>query len=280
MGNGLKPPLSYFGGKTILAPQIAALLPEHRHYVEPYAGSLAVLLAKDPSPCETVNDKDEVLVTFWRVLRTRPTEFIRACALTPHSRAEYDACVNLDADDELELARQVWIKLTQGRSGRLKRTGWRHYIDPAGTNLGMPGYLDSYVERMAPAVERLHNVSLECREALDLIDRYGSCLDVLLYVDPPYLGSTRANDNAYRCEMRTDDEHRQLAEALHAARAAVVLSGYASPLYDLELYPGWDRHTMVSGTGQGDGWGNRTEVLWSNRPLGTQAALFDVGEVA
>lgn len=278
MGSALKPPIPYFGGKTILAPQIAALLPPHRHYVEPYCGSLAVLLAKDPSPMETVSDIDEKLVTFWRVLREHPDELIRAAALTPHSRREYDLAIDLDADDELELARQVWIKLTQGRSGRLKRTGWRHYVDPAGTNVGMPAYLDGYIDRMAPAVERLHRVSLECRPALELIAKYGECPEVLLYVDPPYVGSTRANDNAYRHEMRTDDEHRELAEALHAARAAVVISGYASDLYDRELYPGWDRHTMISGTGQGDGWGNRTEVLWSNRPLGTAPTLFDLGD--
>jgi DNA adenine methylase len=278
VSSALRTPVQYFGGKTILAPQIAAMLPAHEHYVEPFAGSLAVLLAKHPSTHETVNDLDEVLVTFWRVLRTRPEEFIRACALTPHSRGEYQLAVPLDAVDELEIARQVWIKLTQGRSGRLRRTGWRHYIAPSGTSLGMPAYLEAYVDRMAPVVERLHNVSLECRPALDLIRRYGSCPEVLLYVDPPYLGSTRGNDQAYRIEMRTEDEHRALAEALHACRAAVVLSGYASDLYDRELYPGWDRHTMASGTGQGEGWGNRVEVLWSNRPLGQQLGLFAHGE--
>lgn len=172
----------------------------------------------------------------------------------------------------------MWIRLTQGRTGRLVRTGWRHYIEPGATSVGMPSYLDGYLDRMAPAVERLHRVTLECRPALDLIERYGVCKDVLLYVDPPYLGSTRAQDNSYRCEMRTEDEHRELAKALRAARAAVVLSGYASDLYDRELYPDWDRHTMAAGTGQAGAWSNRTEVLWSNRPLHTQAGLFDRAE--
>jgi DNA adenine methylase len=262
-----------------VGPLIAALLPTHSHYVEPYFGSGAVLFAKPPSAHETVNDLDHVLVTFWRVLRSRPTELARACALTPHSRVEYDGSVGLDARDELELARAVFVKLTQGRSGRLKRTGWRHYVDPAGCSVGMPGYLAGYVDRMAPAIERLQNVTLECRPALDVIEKYGAEPDVLLYVDPPYLGSTRANDNAYRCEMRTEAEHRELAEALHAARAAVVLSGYASDLYDRELYAGWDRHTIAATTGQGGKWQNRTEVLWSNRPLGVQASLFDALEV-
>jgi DNA adenine methylase len=267
----------YFGGKTLLAPRIAALLPPHGHYVEPYAGGLSVLLAKRPSAMETVNDLDGAVVTFWRVLRDRPAELARVCALTPHSRAEYDASVaEMEPPDELETARRVWARLTQGRTGRLVRTGWRHYVHPAGSNASMPGYLRGYVDRLAPAAERLAGVSLECRPALDLIERYGRSPEVLLYVDPPYLGLTRANDNAYRCEMRTEGEHRELAAALRACSAAVVLSGYASDLYDTDLYPDWHRVTFPAGTGQGGlSWANRVEVLWSNRPFTGQAALFD-----
>lgn len=266
----MRPPVPYFGGKIKIGPIIADLLPPHSHYVEPYCGSLAVLLAKPPGVHETVNDLDSVLVNFWRVLRERPEDLARVCALTPHSRAEYQGALDLNAVDELELARQVFIKLTQGRSARLRRTGWRHYVNPAGSNAGMPGYLAGYVDRMAPVVERLQRVSLECKPALDIIAKYGAEPSVLLYVDPPYLGTTRANDNAYRCEMRTEAEHRELAEALHAARAAVVLSGYPSDLYDRQLYAGWDRHTIAANTGQGGEWEERTEVLWSNRPLGAQ----------
>src|SRR5581483_8308505 len=32
----LKPPFTYFGGKLKLAERIAALLPSHQHYVEPF----------------------------------------------------------------------------------------------------------------------------------------------------------------------------------------------------------------------------------------------------
>jgi DNA adenine methylase len=269
----VKPPVPYFGGKITIGPEIAALLPAHSHYVEPYFGSGAVLFAKVPSDHETVNDLDQVLMAFWRVLRERPDELARVCALTPHSRLEYQAAVPLDAADELELARQVFVKLTQGRSGRLKRTGWRHYVDPADCSVGMPGYLAGYVDRMAPAVERLQNVTLEALPALDIIAKYGAEPEVLLYVDPPYLGTTRGWDNAYRHEMRDEASHRELAEALHAAVATVVLSGYPSDLYDRDLYPGWDRHTIAATTGQGGRWEARTEVLWSNRPLGHQPQL-------
>lgn len=270
------PPAPYYGGKIILAPRIADLLPVHRHYVEPFCGGLSLLFAKAPSLMETVNDIDGKLMTFWRTLRDRPSELMRLCALTPHARTEYDEALDLDTDDDLEVARRIWIRLTQGRSGRLVRTNWRHYVDPAATGKGMPSYLDGYVDRMAAAAERLHRVSLESRPAAEMIEKYGQCPDVLLYIDPPYLGSTRSDSSAYRHEMMTDAEHRELAGLLRAARAAVVVSGYASKLYDLDLYAGWDRYTMTAGTGQGaESWAVRTEVLWSNRPIGAQRSLFD-----
>lgn len=261
------PPFAYFGGKTTAAKRIVEHFPAHLHYVEPYAGSLAVLLAKPRSRMETVNDLDGAVMTFWRVLRDRPLELSRVCHLTPHSRAEWQACEDLEVPDDLERARRVWVRLTQGRTGRLVRTGWRHYVAPGATSTAFPGYLDGYVDRMAPAAERLHHVTLECRPALELIEKYGADDDVLLYVDPPYVGSTRgSHDKGYRHEMRAEDDHRELAEALRRCRAAVVLSGYPSDLYDLELYPDWHRVEFTSGTGQGgDGWSNRTEVLWCNR---------------
>jgi DNA adenine methylase len=149
------------------------------------------------------------------------------------------------------------------------RTGWRNYVDPAGTKTAMPGYLDGYVDRMAACAQRLHNVSLESRPALQIIKEYGTSPQVLIYADPPYLGSTR-----YRHEMLTDAEHEQLAEQLHRVRARVVLSGYPSPLYD-RLYADWDRVEIPTTTGQGGTREDHTEVLWANCAI-SDPPLFDL----
>lgn len=278
----IAPPVPYFGGKQRIAQRVADLLPRHRHYVEPFAGGLSVLAAKTPSPLETVNDLDGDVMLFWRVLRDRPVELARVCALTPHSRAEHALSRDRAEGDDLERARRVWVALTQGRAGQLTRTGWRYYIDPAGTSLGMPGYLDGYVERMAAMAARLHNVSLECRPALDVVTAYGANADTLLYVDPPYLGETRPGaTNGYRHEMKSPEEHAELADALLSAQASVVLSGYPSLLYD-DLYAGWHRMDLATWTGQGNQGprsGARTEVLWSNRPLDAHPTL-DLGGAA
>lgn len=280
------PPVPYFGSKAAIADWIVPLLPPHEHYVEPYAGSLAVLLAKPASPLETVNDLDRHLINFWRVLREQSESLERACALTPHSRAEYgDALARLATEtDELERARLVWVILHQGRGRRLDgHEGWRHTVARTGPGAQnrVAAVIGNCLERLAPAAERLRGVSLECMPALDLIAKYGAHPDVLLYVDPPYLGAARRGSHRYGHEMPGEAEHRNLAEALHACKAAVVLSGYPSPLYD-GLYADWHREGLGVLTHNGrPGDRARTEVLWSNRTLGAQGVLdLGLGEVA
>src|SRR6185312_12837191 len=103
-----------------------------------------------------------------------------------------------------------------------RRTGWRYYQDPRGSHSSMPDYIAAYCGRLAPAATRLAGVSLECKPALDIIREYGRHPDTLIYADPPYLGSTRTWGNNYAVEMRTEDEHEALAEALNECESAVV----------------------------------------------------------
>lgn len=261
----MKSPIQYFGAKQQIADAIIALMPDHRGYIEPFAGSLSVLLAKPPAKIEVVNDLDQRLMTFWRVLRERPADLAAAAELTPHSRAELEGAAALDGGDELEIARQVWVLLTQGRSRTMKRTGWRFYADPNGTSASFATYMDAYRSRLLPAAERIRNVSLECRPANEVIEKYGAFEDNLLYVDPPYVHSTRRGAR-YSHEM-TEADHREMGELLHNAKAAVLLSGYASELYE-EMFAGW--HQVHIGA-RSDNAVDRdvVEVVWSNRPVET-----------
>ena len=256
----VSPPFAYYGGKTTLAAQIAALLPPHVHYVEPFAGGLSVLLAKPRSEAETVNDLDGDLVTFWRVLRDQPEDLERVCRLTPHSREDYAQSADLDVPD-LERARRVWARLTQSRSNSMKPTGWRRSLDG---QRSLPRIMARHAESIARVATRLDGVTLESRDALAVIREYGVESDVCLYVDPPYLGSTRATN--YRHEMTADDAHVALADALNECQASVVLSGYDAPLY-ADLFDGWHRVAIKAPPAMSHETG-RVEVLWSNRPLG------------
>lgn len=57
-------------------------------YREPFFGGGSIFFAKQPCPHETINDADEIVMTFFRVLRDRPDEFIARCRSTEY---HYDA---------------------------------------------------------------------------------------------------------------------------------------------------------------------------------------------
>jgi hypothetical protein len=74
----LKAPFPWFGGKSRAAELIWSRLGDVSNYVEPFAGSLAVLLARESEPrIETVNDRDCYLANFWRAVSADPVKVAR-----------------------------------------------------------------------------------------------------------------------------------------------------------------------------------------------------------
>jgi len=76
----MKAPFPWFGGKRKIAPEVWAALGDADNYVEPFAGSLAVLLERPAwhnGVTETVNDADQYLANFWRALVSDPDGMAR-----------------------------------------------------------------------------------------------------------------------------------------------------------------------------------------------------------
>lgn len=80
----------------------------------------------------------------------------------------------------------------------------------------------------------------------------------LVYCDPPYLLQTRTSDRRYRFDYKKED-HIELLTLLKKLPCNVIISGYASSLYD-KLLLNW-RTLEVQVMNQG---GVRTEKLWFN----------------
>ena len=67
----MKTPITYYGGKQLLAPTIINMIPTHRIYCEPYFGGGAVFFAKEASWLEAINDINDRLMTFYEVLQNK-----------------------------------------------------------------------------------------------------------------------------------------------------------------------------------------------------------------
>jgi DNA adenine methylase len=117
---------------------------------------------------------------------------------------------------------------------------------------------------LADIVERFKGVTIEHKDALELLPMWDSP-GTVFYADPPYLPDTRRAKSVYKHEM-TEDQHVALAKALNQVKGSVLVSGYASSLYD-DLYAGWGKH-FKGAKSQGIHRNNpyvdadRVEVLW------------------
>lgn len=75
MTDQVRAPFPWFGGKRRVAPVVwRAFGADCPNYVEPFAGSLAVLLGRPggAGKIETVNDRDRYLANFWRAVTADP----------------------------------------------------------------------------------------------------------------------------------------------------------------------------------------------------------------
>jgi DNA adenine methylase len=235
----------WYGGKYSHLDWLLPLLPKAYHYCEPFGGSAAVLLNREPSPVETYNDIDGEVVNFFRVLRDKPEELIERLYLTPFSLKEFKrACALKGRNDlgDVERARLFFVRAEQVRIGLAQtassgRWAWCKLT----SRRSMAGAVSRWLNRIEALwliAERLKRVQIENRDATEVIRRYDSP-ETLFYCDPPYPHEARGDPHAYGYEM-TEEEHERLAEVLHSVKGMVALSSYFSPLMN-RLYGDWTR---------------------------------------
>ena len=273
----MRSPIKRYGGKGRIASFLVPHLVPTLNYAEPCfgAGSVFFQLPVGLYQREAVNDLDSSIVTFFRVLRERPDELVRACEATPYALDEFRTALTVAADP-LEEARRVWIRSRQSFSAADPLgAGCGRWSRPTGRSGWRPTVNDNTLARLPEVAARLRQVVIDHLDAADFIDRWGGG-NTMVYVDPPYVHSTR-NGLDYRHEM-SDADHARLAAACHgaAARGAhVAISGYPCALYE-QLYAGWRRIEIDTAAtcARGLKGSRRTEVLWMS-----YAAALELGHV-
>ncbi|MBV8357468.1 MAG: DNA adenine methylase [Deltaproteobacteria bacterium] len=235
----------WYGGKFNHLDWLLPLLPSCHHYCEPFAGSAAVLLNREPSPVETYNDIDGEVVNFFRVLREQKERLIETIGLTPFAREEFYRALKGDRQmlPPLERARRFFIRARQVRTGLAQTASLGRWANCKNTSrAGMSGVVSRWlgsIESLPEVALRLLRVQIENRPANEVIRLYDD-EGTLFYCDPPYPHATRGDSKAYGFEM-TDDDHRDLTMLLSGLKGKVAVSGYRGSLTD-ELYRDWHRH--------------------------------------
>ena len=270
--------LGWVGGKSGVSPTgtgrwIAGMLPvDAECYCEPFAGMCGVLLQRQPAQQEIVNDLDERLVNWWRVVREQPDELSWLISNTPNSRVEFERALR-DLDDQthspLERALDFTIVAGQSLAGAGRKGGSAWGVSVSGQREGYRDWRKGIERRLHLLAERMRYVQLENRDAVDVLARMAKEDAAVVYVDPPY-ANTYGTSGVYAHDV----DRVALTDALRAQRGRVAVSGYGDEWDCL----GWERcehraYATLAHTGNSTA---RTEVLWTNFAPVRQGALGEI----
>lgn len=263
-----RPVLRYHGGKFLLAPWIISHFPKHRIYVECFGGGGSVLMRKPRSYAEVYNDKWDTVVNVFKVLRDADLakQLEHKLRLTPFSRVDFEQCseINISATtDPVEKARLTIFRSFAGfgsaSTNAKHATGFRANSNRSGTT---PAHdWSNFPDHIQTFIDRLRGVTFENKDYREIIDQHDGP-ETLIYLDPPYVHSTRnmqRGNAAYAFEM-TEQDHADMAEKLKNIKGMAVISGYDNDLYK-DLFNGWHK---VERKAFADGAVERVECLWLN----------------
>lgn len=136
---------------------------------------------------------------------------------------------------------------------------------------GITETIDEAAARLRGGTKNL--VQIEKMDALRLIERYNTP-DALIYIDPPYVRSSRKSGALYSHEM-TDEDQKRLLEIIVSSKAKIIISGYDNAMYN-EILKGWKTDTTMSQTTSTE---MACEKIWMNYdPPAEQISFFDGGK--
>ncbi|WP_039230661.1 DNA adenine methylase [Clostridium haemolyticum] len=188
-------PIKWVGGKRNMRKELVAIMPEHFQYVEVFAGALWVMLEKEPCKLEIINDINDDLINFYKVIQdeTRYKELINRLYFMPKSRELFDECdtkiKNKEYKDEIDHALMFYYLLKLVFGGRFDRVKKSFCVPNDGRkNINYEKFPEEFLELH----ERFKDVYIEKQDYKYILDKYDR-EDGLFFLDPPYLDTTEHN---------------------------------------------------------------------------------------
>lgn len=179
-------------GKKRLSEKLAGMLPPHKTYVEPFAGSAAVLFAKEPSDLEVICDADVEIARAYRCVKKLSAEQMKRLRAKSWKGdpATFKQLINQNPGNDVDSLYR-FLYLTHFSYGKLRGKSF----SPSGA--GVEAKTMSRVEAFAP---RLKNVRVYDGDYLKVVQKYDGP-NTAFFLDPPY-----SEYNVNVGESQFDDE--------------------------------------------------------------------------
>lgn len=227
--------IKWIGGKHGKEERYMELMPEHKIFVDCFAGSCALDFYKqvvDPANITVVNDKNDKLINYLQVLQGNKDELYRCCAALPYSERLYEKYKwEPEPEDDIERAVRFFyiMRLTFSGGGHKHKNG----LGLSKTQNKAKTYRNS-VELMHMMEQLIKEWHILCRDFEEVIDFYDT-KQTFFFLDPPYVG----NEDIYAGGF-TKEDHLRLRKRLDTIKGKAMVCYYSDPLID-ELYSDWHK---------------------------------------
>jgi len=235
-------PLKTHGGKSYLAASIIPILPYRDKFIDACGGGANIVGNIEPLSALYYNDLNPALVEFFRNLKAGIVD----CNM-PYSEESFETFKDSNI--------LVRTRMSRGGLGKTFASSTR-------LRGGKPGDINAWETMIASldaTIMIFKSIIITRKDVLDILKDAKN--DTLVYIDPPYLQSTRVSKHAYGNFELFD--HKTLLSAAIASDANVAISGYPSDLYTAMLHD-WATFSfdVANHSGQSTKKQRRTEMLW------------------
>ncbi len=222
----IKTPISYYGGKQAIIHHILPLIPEHEVYTETYFGGGTVYFAKLPVKNETINDRLDICINFYRVLKTKYKALKKLIDLSLISRTMHvhalAMCQKKVPADDVQLAWAFWFCCNFSFSckigGGIKYSNDQDCL----VTKVLQNKKRDFLEYLAT---RLENTQIENNDAINILNSR-NVEKAFHYLDTPY---HNADQGHYR-GWTLNNLKQQLEWCATECKGKFLLSNYNSEL--------------------------------------------------
>jgi DNA adenine methylase len=269
--NEVKSPIWWMGGKFYIADWIVSLMPEHEIYVEPFFGAGWVFFAKPRAKIEVINDIDDRIYALFKVLSDEELfqEFVEKIWFVGASEKLYYEMLEKLRSGELDLVDKA---VAFFYVNRFSLAGNMDEWFVVSRTRDLVNTYERLKERLLAIHKRLKGVAVLNRDWKEVVEKYDG-ENVLHYLDPPYVLSTRLGSEGIYVKEMTDEEHEELVDVCLRLKGKVILSGYRNKIYERLEENGWirlDREVRLHSLPVLDGRERpkRVESVWLNYKVG------------